>query len=245
MASVVVTGATGTIGRTLATALSKQGYGLGLAARDLDLLRELGSNLPGRVSIRQFDFDSDFDGIPNLMGEFQSELGDVFALVSAHGILNLSPLRSTTSEEWSRVFKVNFFSNVELIRAFRSSRTEMMAPNKVVLLSSVAAQRGAIGLSHYSASKAALESLARSAATEFARDNILVNSLQLGLLDGGMGSQIEARLGVERFSTLRAHYPLGLGQSSDVVGAVSFLLSNDSNWVTGSNIRVDGGFSVA
>jgi NAD(P)-dependent dehydrogenase (short-subunit alcohol dehydrogenase family) len=245
MAGVIVTGATSSIGLSLARHLIQNKVRLGLLGRDSQNLRSLKRELDGLVAIEHLDFEHELEGISVAVSNLHEKLGGVSALVAAHGVIKMSPLRSSSLSEWEGVLKTNLLSNVELLKAFRNARNGDDSIGRVVLLSSVASSRASSGLSAYAASKAALESLVRSAATEFARDKILVNSLQLGLLESGMGSEIRNRIGKDRFSEVVGSYPLGIGRDVDALGAIQFLLSEQSNWITGTNLLIDGGFSVA
>jgi 3-oxoacyl-[acyl-carrier protein] reductase len=242
---VIITGATSSLGSSIARELSEMNFTIGLVGRDTKKLESLKRSISGVVAVRTIDMANGLGDISRHVFEFCDELGDVEAIISTHGELNMSPLRSSTLNEWETSMRVNLFSNVEILKAFRKHRVPSKSIGKVVLISSVATARGSSGLSSYSASKAAMESLVRSAALEFARDKIIVNSIQLGLLDSGMGSKIRNFVGEKAFSKIGAFYPLGLGAPSDVGGVVRFLLSDESAWITGTNMVVDGGYLVS
>jgi NAD(P)-dependent dehydrogenase (short-subunit alcohol dehydrogenase family) len=239
---VILTGATSSIGLSIARKLSEMNFTIGLLGRDTERLEELQQEISGVVAIRKLDMKNDLRDINRVVSALCEELGEVDAVISTHGKLAMSPLRDATLDQWEASMRVNLYSNVEILRAFRKYTIRSKTIGKVVFISSVATSRGSSGLSPYSASKAAMESLVRSAALEFARDKILVNSIQLGLLDSGMGSKIRDLVGKEAFSKISDFYPLGLGVPADAWGAVRFLLSDESNWVTGTNIVVDGGY---
>lgn len=217
---------------------------MGLIGRDLSKLRALQDDITGVQAVRRVDMDHSLSKVGETITELCNEMGNVNAVVSTHGHLNMSALRSSSVEQWESAIRVNLLSNVEILKAFREHIVGSNSVGKVVFFSSVASSRGSGGLSAYSATKSAVESLVRSAAVEFARDKILVNSIQLGLLESGMGLRIQGLIGSDRFSNIKNSYPLGLGGQTDAFGAVSFLLSEQSNWITGTNLLVDGGYSA-
>lgn len=241
---VIVTGATSSIGQHIASELGRKGFAVGLLGRDSRQLEALRRNISGVEAIQTLDMEHGLSEVSEKVSELCYEVGDVEAVISTHGQLRMSPLRSSTLNEWDTALRVNLLSNLELLKAFRNYRVESKSPGRVIIFSSVASSRGSGGLSTYSVTKSAMESLVRSAALEFARDKIKVNSIQLGLLETGMGKQIRDKIGDQRFADLRNVYPLGLGHERDALGAVEFLLSDQSNWITGTNLVVDGGYSV-
>ncbi len=198
------------------------GFKIGLLGLDSKWLEELQQEISGVIAVRRIDMENDLEDISRVVWELCDELGEVGAVISTHGELQMSPLRDATLDRWETSMKVNLYSNVEILRSFRNYKVPSKAIGKVVLISSVSSARGSIGLSPYSASKAAMESLVRSAGLEFARDNILVNSIQLGLVDFGMGSRIRDFVGKEAFSKIAAAYPLGLGVPADAWGRSDF-----------------------
>ncbi len=193
MPGFIVTGATSSIGLEVCRELSKQGFTLGLVGRDETALDQLKNELGGDVHLRIFDADKELANLGSIISELCEALGDVRAVISSHGVIPLSSLRDISYQDWESVFRVNLFSNIEILKAFRKSVPRSDSTRKGIFISSVATERGTAGLASYSASKSALKSLVRSAAIEFASERILVNSIQLGLLDAGMGSRIRDR----------------------------------------------------
>jgi NAD(P)-dependent dehydrogenase (short-subunit alcohol dehydrogenase family) len=113
----------------------------------------------------------------------------------------------------------------------------------VILMSSVSAVRGTAGMSIYSASKGAIESLAQSAAIELAPRRIRVNAIRAGAFESPMHERIVARLTPEQYDAYCAKHPLGIGRAIDVAQMAVYLMSDAGRWITGSSMCVDGGYS--
>jgi NAD(P)-dependent dehydrogenase (short-subunit alcohol dehydrogenase family) len=244
MRRVLLAGATSDLGIELAQGLSRKGYELILLGRDEEKLKRLGFLLEGPSKHHKIDIS----GSPERLADFITEVSDnangVYAMVSLLGHIKPEPLRTAKLGSWIESMNVNLFANVELIRGFAKSVDSTGGTRRIIMLSSVASTRGDVGLAPYAASKAALESLVRSAALELAPKKISVNTIRLGLLGLGMGEDIHSKIGTSSFSVLAKRYPLGIGVGSELLGAVLFMLEEDSLWMTGSVINLDGGYSI-
>jgi len=115
----------------------------------------------------------------------------------------------------------------------------------IVLIASVMSIIANPALTAYCASKAALVSGARSLALELANKNIRVNCVSPGYLkDTKMMTELSDVLNYKEMDNLKKGYPLGLGSNKDISALCIFLLSDESKWITGQNIIIDGGYSV-
>ena len=158
--------------------------------------------------------------------------------VHCAGVLTVRPLRLTTLDETTVVMNVNFVSAVEITRHLVSQRLNGQSLRSIVFVSSIASQFGAKGHAVYSASKGALDALMRSLAVELA-PRVRVNSVLPGAVPTPMTTAVMQDPGlVER---LQAQYPLGLGSPDDVAAAIEFLMSDSARWITGQQLKVDGG----
>ena len=108
---------------------------------------------------------------------------------------------------------------------------------RIVNISSIIATTGFNGLSVYAASKAGIEGFTRSLSRELGRSNITVNCVAPGYIETDMTSGMKG----DKIDTIRRRSPLGLAQVEDVAGAVSYLLSKETERITGTIITVDGG----
>jgi NAD(P)-dependent dehydrogenase (short-subunit alcohol dehydrogenase family) len=114
----------------------------------------------------------------------------------------------------------------------------------VVLISSIMGVVGAAGMSVYGASKAAVASLARSWAIEWAPRRIRVNAVAPGMVPSPMSDTILGSLSPAQVAAVQGRHPLGFGESKDVAYAVVFLLGPEAKWITGVVLPVDGGYSA-
>lgn len=243
--TIVLVGATGKIGSNLASCLDSKGFSLVLVGRSLEKLNKLADSFSSnRHTVEVIDFQDGLEFIEPKISAIAKKNSNVTSLIFASGTLQVIPFMQTTPKLWTESMNTNLFAAVECIKGFvRGSAAD--TPNKsIVLMSSVASTGGQLGLSTYSSSKAALESVAKSAARELSRRKIRVNTVQFGLIPEGLGEEIQARVGQENFKRLIDEYPLGQATASEASKAAMFLISDQASWITGSNMVVDGGFST-
>ena len=138
----------------------------------------------------------------------------------------------------SRVFNVNLFSAIELIRTLTQKRANGGALRGITIISSVGARIGAAGQYVYAASKGAVNGLCLALAVELA-PTIRVNAVLPSIIESGMNLEEFAK--PEFVATIKAMHPLGLGRPDDVADAVEFLLSDRARWISGHELVVDGG----
>jgi NAD(P)-dependent dehydrogenase (short-subunit alcohol dehydrogenase family) len=241
---VLIAGATSALGSKVARKLSADGYELVLLGRDELKLSALQKQLSNHSTFELFDANDMTSDFGSKVQALSGVKGDLYGLVSFLGTLTPKALIDTSLAEWQKSLTVNLLANVELLRGFSACLFSGEITRRVAFISSVAATRGDLGLAAYAASKAALESLVRSAAVELSRKNIAVNAVRLGLVSEGMGEDIRSKIGTSAFSALGKRYPLGLGSGDEVISAVQFLLSQDSAWMTGSTLSIDGGYAA-
>jgi NAD(P)-dependent dehydrogenase (short-subunit alcohol dehydrogenase family) len=112
----------------------------------------------------------------------------------------------------------------------------------VVFLGSVSSHRGQAGASSYSASKGAVNALGSSLVAELGREGIRFNTVVAGLVDTELSERMRKRLGEAAWNNLIKQHPLGLGSAEDVANVALFLLSQKSQWITGTQLVIDGGY---
>lgn len=152
------------------------------------------------------------------------------------GVLSLGSIRKITLSKSLKIFNVNFFSALEIIKIL-TSKTNAKAAKNIILISSISSIFGEKGNSLYVSSKSALDGLVRSLSLELA-PSVRINSVLPGAINTKMTSETLAK-----DNDLSKGYPLGEGRSLDVVNYIEFLLSDKSRWITGQNVIVDGGKS--
>ncbi len=166
-----------------------------------------------------------------------SEYGRLDILVNNAGVSEMMPLESVTDAHYASVFAVNVRG---VLFATQAAAKHFGAQGgRVINISSGAATAAPPGMSVYSASKAAVETLTRSHAAELGPRRITVNAIAPGLTETGM---LHAALTREYIEQMIALTPLRrLGQPEDIADVVAFLASEDARWITGAIIPVSGG----
>lgn len=211
--------------------------------RDRVTLEKVEAELDGTGHMLvEFDL-TDLNGIEGMMSEVCRSLGPLDALVHAAGAHAVTPLRMVKARSAEHLFTLNVMSAIMLSKAFRQ-KTQHTSEASLVLLSSVAALTGQPAASVYSATKGAIASLSRSLAIELARDGVRVNSIAPGIISTPLADGMRAGLGDAAFEQITAAHPLGLGTPEDVAGAILYLVSPVSRWVTGSTLVIDGGYTA-
>ena len=166
--------------------------------------------------------------------------GRLDVLISNAGVLAPNGrIHNLTDADWSRVVNINLMGAVHAVQAAVPVMRRQQA-GSIVLTASVAGMTAWSHAAPYCATKAAVISLAKVAAVEYARDNIRVNCV----CPGTFLSAIHDGLPQEAIDAMDAKHPLGLGAAPDLAGAYSYLASDASRWTTGSALVVDGGYSA-
>lgn len=169
----------------------------------------------------------------------ESRWGRLDVMVCNAGILRVQPLLEMTEESWDEVMRVNLKGVFLGIQA-AARRMVPQGSGSIICISSIAAQRGGPGRVGYAASKAGVVGLVRSAARELAPQGVRVNAIAPGAVETPMGEAVYRRPGVRE--QYRREVPLGrLGLPSDIGAAARFLASDESSWITGQLLGVNGG----
>ena len=237
---IFITGASIGIGKETAILLSKLGGIIILLDINEDGLKETISCLEGKDH-RYFCFDiSDLDSIEQKVKEIVSTCGAIDGFVNCVGIRCRRPLSMLTPKILNEVLSVNFGAFIELVRNI-TKKNNFNKGLSVVGVSSISAQRGGVSVTAYAASKAAMESAVRCLAKELAPKKIRLNTVVPAQINTPAYASMLAMSGGADDLVLARQY-LGLGEPSDVANAIAFLLSESSNFISGSSIPVDGGF---
>ena len=240
----MVTGASSGIGRATAVALSQLGASVIAVGRNPARLNQTMITMqPGGHSSYLLDLAEDIDALPGVVSEWARNHGPFSGLVHCAGIEMTLPVRQMDAVSLNKIMRVNTGAALMLVKGM-CQKGNYDRPCSVVMISSVAALTGQPAHSAYSASKGALSAMSRSLAMELARKHIRVNTVCPGQVATEMDETVRAKLGSEKYESIIAAHPLGLGRPIDVVGAIAFLLSDASSWITGTDLIVDGGFTA-
>jgi meso-butanediol dehydrogenase/(S,S)-butanediol dehydrogenase/diacetyl reductase len=249
---VLITGAAGGIGAATARRLAAGGARLALA--DLDPAVEKLAAEVGGLAI-QADVTRAAD-IARMLDEPIARWGRLDVLFNNAGVIRVQPLLDVTEAEWDRVMTINLKAVFFVLQA-AAQRMKRQSPipgselrGKLIQTASIAGYRGGNHLTTpYSASKAGVISLTRSAAQALAPERITSNCVCPGAVDTAMWAQLDRELGTlhglaprEAWKRRIAGIPLGRPETGDdVAGVVAFLAGPDSDYMTGQAIKVDGG----
>jgi len=234
----LVTGAATGLGRAFAQRLARDGADVVLAdvqdaAESARLVEAEGARaLPVRCDI------TDETQVGELAATVEGQFGPVDVLVNNAGIYPNADLATLTLEQWRRVFSVNVEGAFLITRAFLPSMRER-GWGRVVFLTSTSFHTGSPGFPHYVATKGAVIGLMHALATEASGYGVTVNAIAPSIVLTE-GTRREAAQ--EAFDATREMQAIKRTQRpEDVVGALSFLASDDASFVTGQTIVVDGG----
>ena len=225
----LIVGATGSIGSNLATQLYDSNKEVHLVGRNEDETKSLSEKLGFTYTIADVLEDGFVDKI-------KSDIDDIKGIAYCVGSIDLKPLKISSESDFNKCMKLNLYSAVELIKGFQDS----LKKNKgaIVLFSTVAAQRGFTNHSIIASAKAAVEGLAVSIAAEFAPD-IRVNCVALSLINSKIAQPILKNTALAQ-GIAKAHPLKRIGEGKDGAALAKFLLTEESSWVTGQVIAVDG-----
>ncbi|MGH9302806.1 MAG: 3-oxoacyl-ACP reductase FabG [Acidimicrobiales bacterium] len=235
----LVTGGSRGIGLACARALQAKGYKVAVTwkTKAPPLLPTTGDGAP------LFPVECDVTDPDAFAGAFslvEEHLGAVEVLICAAGITEDTLLLRMSEEQWAKVLDTNLTA---VYRACKRAAGKMVRQRfgRIVLVSSVVAHLGSPGQTNYAASKAALVGFARSLARELAGRNVTVNVVAPGVVSTDM----IARLGEDRIAQLVSMVPIGRAAApEEVAAAVAFLVADESAYVTGAVLPVDGGLGM-
>lgn len=238
MANYLIFGATGGIGTALARLLSQEGAKLALAATNATKLHALAAE----VHARPFQVDATQpDAVAQVIQQAQDQFGGLDGVANCIGSLLLKPAHLTSPEEWHQVLRVNLDTSFYIVKA--ASRALMKAGGSIVLCSSGVSRFGFNNHEAIAAAKAGINGLVLATAATYAKRGIRVNAVAPGLVRTPMTAHLTANEASEKASL--AMHALGrLGTPEDIAKAIRFFLDqNQSSWITGQVLAVDGGLS--
>lgn len=176
---------------------------------------------------------------------FEQELSGrkLDGFVHCAGVEETLPLAMYNPESVAKIFNINVFSGIELLRYFSKKKYSNDGAS-VVYISSVMGELGQPGKIGYCATKSAILGLVKSSALELAKRKFRVNAVSPGVVNTPMTQKLFSQIEDENIERIKQMHPLGIGEVEDVVPMIAFLLSDNSKWITGQNIIIDGGYSV-
>jgi 2-deoxy-D-gluconate 3-dehydrogenase len=236
----LITGAARGLGEAMALALAEAGSDI--AAVDVEPLDAAMAERGVRCARRRADLSAlTPEAAAELVAWARAELGDVSVLVNNAGMIRRAPALEATTEDWHAVIALNLTAPFLLSQAFARALLAEGRRGSIVNVVSVNSFHGGMNVAAYTASKHGLLGLTRALANEWTGQGIRVN----GIAPGWMETELTRALREdgERYDTLLARMPSGRwGRPADLAGAVVYLASEASGYVSGSFIAVDGGY---
>ncbi len=236
--TILVTGASSGIGQATAVECAQMGAEVVITGRDTERLQAT-ADLMGTLNAQIAADLTNQEDVERLV----ASLSPLDGAVLCAGNSTTLPLQFGSREKFDEMFNVNFFAPVELLRLMYKKKV-LQKGASVVLIASIGGTHSFMpGNGVYGASKAALNSLMKYAAREYASRKIRVNSICPGMVDTPLihrGTITEEQLAEDA-----KRYPLGrYGKPDDIANGAVYLLSDASSWLTGHDLVIDGGFSI-
>jgi 3-oxoacyl-[acyl-carrier protein] reductase len=236
----IVTGASRGIGRDVALLFAKEGAQLALTARNAELLKTLSDeirNLGGHEPLC-FPLDvKDSEKVDEFVDKTLDKFGHLDILVNNAGLTRDGLLLRMSDEDWDEVLNTNLRGAFFFLRAVAKPMMRQRA-GRIINMASVIGLIGNAGQANYAASKAGLIALTKSAAKELGSRNILINAIAPGFID----TEMTQALSEDVKKTILRSIPVGtLGKPADVARAALYLASEESSFITGQVLTVDGG----
>jgi 3-oxoacyl-[acyl-carrier protein] reductase len=237
--NIIVTGASGGIGNSIVEKLNECGANVLASGTRLEKLEELKSKF-NNIKILKFDI-SQSDKIEEFIDNAANELGGLNCIVNNAGITQDNLAIRMSIDEWKKVIDINLTSTF-LMSKFAIKKMLKNKKGKIINITSVVGHTGNLGQANYTASKAGLVAMSKSLAIEYAKKNINVNCISPGFIKTAMTDKIDEKFKeviVSKIPSAR------LGEPEDIANAVLFLASENSNYINGETLHVNGGMYMA
>ena len=228
----LIFGATGSVGSSLAEQLKNSGNDIHLIARNENEVKTIAEKLGCTYTVADVLEEGFIEKV-------KSDISEIKGIAYCVGSIDLKPLRMVTEADMNKCMKLNLSSAIEAIKGFQES----LKKNKgsVVLFSTVAAQRGFTNHTIIASAKAAVEGLTVTLAAEFA-PHIRVNCIAPSLSKSKIAEPMLKNPAIAE-GIAKAHPLKRLGEGKDSAALAKFLITEESSWITGQIIAVDGGRS--
>lgn len=236
---IIVAGASSGIGRQTSITLSRLGAKVSCIARREEQLSETVNLLDGEGHDYFLSDLSKLEEIDSLIQEIVKKQGMIDGVVHTAGISIVSPLRQFTPEKMMKVFQINYFSFMEIIR--QTAKKNRFRPEmSIVGISSTSSMRLDKSNTAYSASKAAINATVRNLAMELYSKGIRINAVAPAMVDTEMYRKALEGIEESLSEGLKSQY-MGIIDPQSVSNLIAFLLSSASAYMTGLTIPIDGG----
>ena len=237
--TALITGATGTIGGSIARTLHGQGATVALSGTRFSNLNQLAAELGSRVHVLPCDL-VDTAAVEALVPRAEEAMGQLDVLVANAGVTRDNLLVQLRDEDWEQVIAVNLSATFRLARAAVRGMMRRRF-GRVVAITSVVGLTGNPGQANYIAAKAGITGLIKAAAQEYSKRNVTANCVAPGFIVTPMTDKLNDK----QRDAILSKVPAGrAGTAEEVAAAVVFLASNEAAYVTGQTLHVNGGMAM-
>ena len=234
--NIIITGASGGIGNSIVEKLYENGANILATGTRIEKLEELKSKF-NNIKILKFDI-SQHEKIEEFINNATEELGgSLDCIINNAGITKDNLTIRMSLEEWSKVIGINLTSTF-LMCKYSIKKMLKNKSGKIINITSVVGHTGNAGQANYTASKAGIVAMSKSLAIEYAKKNINVNCISPGFISTAMTDQIDEKHKEAIINKIPSNR---LGKPEDIANAVTFLSSNQSDYITGETLHVNGG----
>ena len=238
--NIIITGASGGIGNSIVKKLNDCGANILASGTRQEKLDELKSKYKN-IKILKFDI-SQTDKIEDFIESASSELGgNLNCLINNAGITQDNLAIRMTIDEWKKVIDINLTSTF-LLTKYAIKKMLKNKSGKIINITSVVGHTGNLGQANYTASKAGIVAMSKSLALEYTKKNININCISPGFIKTAMTEKIDDKFKEIIISKIPS---ARLGEPEDIANAVNFLASNQSDYINGETLHVNGGMYMA
>jgi 3-oxoacyl-[acyl-carrier protein] reductase len=238
--NIIVTGASGGIGNAIIKRLNETGANILASGTRIEKLEELKKKYE-KIKILKFDI-SQSEKIEEFIENATNELGgSLDGIINNAGITQDNLAIRMSLDEWQKVININLTSTF-LLSKFAIKKMLKNKSGKIVNITSVVGHTGNLGQANYTASKAGIVAMSKSLAIEYAKKNININCISPGFIKTAMTDKIDEKFKEVIISKIPS---ARLGEPDDIANAVLFLSSDQSNYINGETIHVNGGMYMA
>jgi len=238
--SIIVTGASGGIGSSIVKKLVENEANVLASGTRVEKLEELKSKYKN-IKILKFDISQN-EKIEEFIENATKELGGTLnCIVNNAGITKDNLSIRMSMDEWKKVIDINLTSTF-LLSKFSIKKMLKNKSGKIVNITSIVGHTGNLGQANYTASKAGIVAMSKSLAIEYAKKNININCISPGFIKTAMTDKIDPKykeIIISKIPSAR------LGEPEDIANAVLFLASNQSDYINGETLHVNGGMYMA
>ena len=238
--NIIVTGASGGIGYSIIEKLDKAGANILASGTRIEKLNELKNKY---VNIKTLRFDiSQSNKIDEFIENATNELGgNLDCLINNAGITQDNLAIRMSLEEWKKVIDINLTSTF-LMSKYAIKKMLKNKYGKIVNITSVVGHTGNLGQVNYTASKAGIIAMSKSLSIEYAKKNININCISPGFIKTAMTDKLDNKFKEAIISKIPS---ARLGEPDDIANAVVFLCSDQSSYINGETLHVNGGMYMS